>query len=304
MRECPWCGGLLEPVADGEVPVPHAGCGQLPTGVAAGLSSGEAVGAAEMAKEPAGQPIARFRSAAEAGYFAHELDRVAEIEATVHVSESFDGLTGAWQPWFILHVAPPQMSRATELLADWLEHGGGVSEGPGGTGGMPGTGRAGAVAGDLPAASGVLPRHESAGREGGAEDFADESDRFRLEADESGIPWWPVMLTLAAGSLVVWTARRWHQPVVGANQGRPMKPEDLPAARLPQDLSGRWVWLGPNLPDNEPGGERAEGGNRAIGGEDRPVISIRSDGRGTVIRSDHDGNGQYEVEYRFPPQAP
>jgi len=68
-----------------------------------------------------GQPIARFQSGAEAGFFADELTRATGIEADLLVRERFDAVHAIWTVDYVLHVSPEQASEAAgalQLLVD------------------------------------------------------------------------------------------------------------------------------------------------------------------------------------------
>jgi hypothetical protein len=65
--------------------------------------------------------IARFQNGAEAGYFADELTRAAEVETEVMARERFDGVHAAWSVDYILLVDRPQAERAARLLQSLVE---------------------------------------------------------------------------------------------------------------------------------------------------------------------------------------
>jgi hypothetical protein len=65
--------------------------------------------------------IARFQNGAEAGYFADELTRAANVETEVLARERFDGVHAAWSVDYILLVDRPQAERAARLLQSLVE---------------------------------------------------------------------------------------------------------------------------------------------------------------------------------------
>lgn len=64
--------------------------------------------------------IARLRSIAEAGYFAHELESQAGIAATVHANEDYNALTGTWHTEFQLMVPTTRVEEAIPVLEAML----------------------------------------------------------------------------------------------------------------------------------------------------------------------------------------
>jgi hypothetical protein len=65
--------------------------------------------------------IARFQNGAEAGYFADELTRAAEVETEVMARERFDGVHAAWSVDYILLVDRSHAERAARLLQALVE---------------------------------------------------------------------------------------------------------------------------------------------------------------------------------------
>lgn len=116
--------------------------------------------------------IARFSNAAEAGYFAHEIASALDIDPEVSEHNDLDALGHAWTTTYVLKVpashAQPAIRTLKELIAATSEE------------------------------------HGSSGLSGNSP----ESVAGEREFLDSGINWVPIVLTLAAGTFVLWAARR------------------------------------------------------------------------------------------------
>ena len=198
-------------------------------------------------------PIARFTSAAEAGYFAHELSHDREIPAVVTVDENFDAVTGNWWTRYVLNVPEPFADSAIEALqllmvdgddGDWEYSDVAESD----------------LTSEIPANLGATV---------GPTMHIDRN----LKVDDVGINWIPVVLTLAAGSVVFWGVRKFQDPPRPAHAAQPQQQHDLweqmsiergPWFQRMNNGSGvRQLWIDPRR-------------NRA------------------VLREDADGDGEFE----------
>ena len=123
-------------------------------------------------------PIARFRNAAEAGYFADELARAGDFQAVVDLEEALDSFGHYWTTRFVLWVPRGEAEAATRQLQQLVEttDSEGLFE---------------------------LPGEEP------AVDAASEAPAN--EPVESGVNWVPIVLTLAAGSVALWVARSMNE---------------------------------------------------------------------------------------------
>jgi hypothetical protein len=70
--------------------------------------------------------IARFRSAAEAGYFADELEAAEAVRPVLTISEDFDGIRGHWGAVFLLQVPPSDAKRLSQRLRELIAETGGI----------------------------------------------------------------------------------------------------------------------------------------------------------------------------------
>lgn len=135
-------------------------------------------------------PIARFRNAAEAGYFAHELKLRRDVPVTIQVEEDFDAVSGHWSTRFVLAVP----STAAEMSARALQELVRQTEGE-------------EHPSDFPAGDFEGERWHSA--------HSQPFDPFtRQEEFEYPQPvnWVPIVVTLAAGSLAIWGVKKLWEP--------------------------------------------------------------------------------------------
>jgi hypothetical protein len=135
---------------------------------------------ADGADEGAWSVIARFANAAEAGYFADELDYALGFEPRLDCRDDFDAVHHHWRSRFVLSVPERHAERAREVLTCLLD---------------------GAAA-------------ESTNREDRFESAVPFTHRRldpRSEATRSAgshVKWAPLFLTLAAGSLAFWHGKK------------------------------------------------------------------------------------------------
>ncbi|MBA3313584.1 MAG: hypothetical protein M3552_17495 [Planctomycetota bacterium] len=76
--------------------------------------------AAEPVEDDALVTVARFRSAAEAGYFADELEAAESIRPVLTSVDDFNAMSGFWGAVFHLRVPPAEAKRAAETLRELL----------------------------------------------------------------------------------------------------------------------------------------------------------------------------------------
>ncbi|MFQ5731407.1 MAG: hypothetical protein ACE5KM_05565 [Planctomycetaceae bacterium] len=141
--------------------------------------------------------IARFANAAEAGFFAHALQSVEEVPATIRAEDNFDAVSGRWSTRFLLDVP--------EAIAE-------------------------SAAGSLQA---LIERSETEDIVDALSPAFDRRDydpltstRYRFENDAApvsggGFRWGPIVLTLAAGSMAI-VGIRALQPAANPRRGVPV----------------------------------------------------------------------------------
>ena len=120
--------------------------------------------------------VARFRNAAEAGFFADELEDRLQVPVRLQAEENFDALTGYWANRFVLLVPENAGVSAAALLREIVEQTEGDEDEP------------------LMASAGPP-----------------DLQRRRPGASPSGINWVPIVLTLAAGSAAIWGIRKLNE---------------------------------------------------------------------------------------------
>ncbi len=137
--------------------------------------------------------VARFGNAAEAGYFADELHQVLGCEPRIDVRDDFDAVHACWHTRYSLSVPAPLAEHAHAQLHHMLE--------------------------------GEWDQLESAVRStaAGRNSFgvAPGDQREPAATAPSGVNWVPIMLTLAAGSFVIWAGNKKAHP-----PRRPPAPRD------------------------------------------------------------------------------
>lgn len=265
MARCPFCGEPLLYQQDF--------CPACSRAVTSWSESGRANASGTGDPEPrGGEPddvsmtsIARFRDAAEAGYFAHELRETEGIASEVVFEEDFDALRGHWSGRFVLTVPEERAEQAVEILQRMIAQ----TEGD--------EAEAEPAAGGRPAAA--------AESHGSAAAFQQPWNDTST-TDESGtIHWMPIVLTLAAGSAVIWGAKTFHdQPRAEFPRGpQGGEPTDL-WEQVSTTSSGPWV-----QPMDNGRGERR--------------LSILPDRNLVILREDADGDGRFEKEQRFRREA-
>jgi hypothetical protein len=254
MPHCPQCGRLVSllrgdcPECSGELRVEPSGS-QSVTSSAVELADRQASlepapSAARVTERPRQKMVARFANCAEAGYFADELAAELDIDVEIVPIEDFHSIRGTWTTQFALHVAEADAVAAARFLQNLVDR----------------------TTDDSPPDS--------------------DTDRERLIGAAHGAPpaaaWLPLVLTLAAGSLVYWGLVRAEQ--------RPRPPVIVRgphAAKGPPEL---WRMLSRS---SEPWVQPA--------GPQQPARRLEFDpqGRTALLREDTDGNGTFDREQRF-----
>lgn len=169
MWHCPGCGFTLDP-ADPSCPR----C-QSPTPPIAESLSDWSV-------------IARFGNAAEAGYFAHELAALLEIDPRITERDVLDEFSHAWRTTYLLAVPGPMAEKATNALRTIIQ----------------------ATSDD-----GGQPLEFSERRDRTCPTIDTDRELFA----SSRINWVPIVLTLTAGTFVFWATRKPAAGPVGKGPG-------------------------------------------------------------------------------------
>jgi hypothetical protein len=194
--------------------------------------------------------VARFGNAAEAGYFASELELAIGCEPRLVQRDDFDAAHHFWRTSYVLSVPEP----LAELAATQLRR---ILDGE-------------------PSEPVALARPDWP-REGSRREFGDE----RTTADAgtpSGINWVPIVLTLAAGSLVLWAGKKQHAP------RRPAAPDDAQRVDIWDALDR----------DQLPWVQRSNEGSGGV----RELVVDAASGH-ALLREDRDGDGVFESETRY-----
>lgn len=215
MQRCRYCGTRLEYL--------HDSCPRCLRPLTAPQRG--ALDDVETSQQGPLRTIARFANAAEAGFFAHALQSIEEVPATIRAEENFDAISGYWSTRFLLDVPEPLAESAAKALQALIDR---------------------SETEDIVDALGP-----------GADRWdADQltSPRFQFEEDRQPLPgggfrWGPIVLTLAAGSLAFVGLRALQQPAA--------KPRDVPAGRR-QELWDELARPGKPWTQKLPGNRRRE----------------------------------------------
>ena len=157
--------------------------------------------------------VARFANAAEAGYFAEELSHFGGIPTLLRSDKTFNALSGYWSQRFDLLVPEADLSEAEATLRQLIEQTGGSET----------------LSEDL--AANLALQNESPTPH---ERFEIEPARPEHSPEESRVNWIPIVLTLTAGTIAFWAARRIHD---GDGNGHPPAPAKLSTTELWNRLS-------------------------------------------------------------------
>ena len=197
------------------------------------------------------ETIARFGNAAEAGYFANELHYVLDFEPRLECRDDFDTLGNLWRSSYALSVPEELADHARRQFELMLR---------------------GEAAASF---SSVAGEHAPGEHDAVLAEDADVGSSSTERRPVSGVNWVPIMLTLAAGSLVLWSGKKLHvQRLPGAAPGRAQRIDVWDA--LSRDGS-RWSQPFPE------------------GGGVRELLIQREEGT-AVVREDADGDGDFERE--------
>lgn len=191
--------------------------------------------------------VARFANAAEAGYFANELDYALGVEPRLDCRDDFDAIQERWRSGFALSVPEAVADRARSVLHDLLDSDSSTDA----------------------ASDGVTSDHSIPASFDGCEEEAEPP-----KSAASQIKWGPVLLTLAAGSLVIWHGKKL------APQRQPADPRNamrIPLRDAPGLSDSTWI--------------------QSPGGGVRRELAFPADGQPARLREDRNGDGVYEREY-------
>jgi hypothetical protein len=173
--------------------------------------------------------IARFANAAEAGFFADEIQSRLNVPAELTFDENFDAVNGYWSTWFVLSVPDSATEAAKAALRELLlatdaddiaQHREGRRRHSVAWGmGVAAIDDTQLLYGDMPAATGGFK----------------PARRPSEPADDAGIHWGPIVLALTAGSVAFWVARKiYEHPPAG--------PRPIPAGQ-----QNDHIWKKPHI---------------------------------------------------------
>lgn len=222
---------------------------------------GEAVAETEAPVLGPQAALARFRFAADAGYFADELQAQFSIRTTVQLEENFDATTGQSLVAFVLAVSPELADEAIPKLRQLIETAQ-TGEYDGLPGGL-----------DGPAA----PVSAVSATDG--ETFEAQPVAVRPSAR---VPSWLFLLIVCAGAVALLATQRQQAPAEG------------PAEDAAAELTDEQVFLRELIAASpEPWVRESPDGRRQEVSLDKSTGSIR-------LREDGDGDGVYEIDRRIP----
>lgn len=235
MRQCRKCGHFCS--GSGE-------CGRCQSG---GGEAGDLSAAATLPADAEWVVVARFANAAEAGYFANELDFALGIEPRLECCDDFDAIQHHWRSGFALAVPSTNADAARTALQDLL---------------------------DSDAAAEVTSESAS-----GAPLASFRLDRDHHSAEPprsigSQIKWGPLLLTLAAGSLVIWHSKK---PAPQRQLPDPRDALRVPLRDAPGLSDSAWI--------------------QSPGGGVRRELVFPPNGGAARLRVDQNGDGVFESEY-------
>jgi len=189
-------------------------------------------------------PVAKFANVAEAGYFHCELEGHLEREVRLTTQNHFDAPSASWWSNYVLSVPATEAERAAAFLQQLVAE----------------TDQAEFIGyGDEP----VTP--------------AGHADN-ELPMSESRIHWTPIILTLTAGTFVIWAAKQVHRHVVREPAGRGANQVDI-WDQLSRDGSP-WV-------------------QHADDGHGRRELLIDRANKVATLREDTDGDGTIDRQSRI-----
>ena len=230
--------------------------------------------------------IGKFTSAAEAGYFAHELWQVHQLPSCVLAHENFDAVSGYWSHEYLLAVPLELSEHAKGLLRElldsslnedeWGSHSHSLdllhsqsfhevepSE-SGGDDHIP-------LSFSLPPQTEMSTRTSRAERNWYADYPADSaSDETRL------VPWFPILITLTAGTFVTWGFQKIQQ------MQQPQRNDRERITALWKELGKSELPWKQHLPD----------------GQSRTLL-IDAEKKTVTLQQDFNGDGQIEQQETF-----
>ncbi len=244
MQSCPHC---RHEATNGEKQCPHCGMDLLTSSDDDRLStvhSDASVDAASSSDKSPHEPIARFANIAEAGYFHSELEGRLNCEVRLNTQDHFDAPSASWWSDYVLTVPATDASEAVVVLKQLVTETDQAEFLDFGT--NPSTHQA------------ISPDDES--------------------TPQSRIHWTPIVLTLAAGTLVVWATKQAQLQVRG------------PAGREANRVS-LWDTM---RESEQPWVQRLDEGRR------RRELSVDPDRNVATLREDTDGDGIFDRVSRLP----
>ncbi|HID23733.1 MAG TPA: hypothetical protein EYP14_15230 [Planctomycetaceae bacterium] len=208
--------------------------------------------------------IARFRWAAEAGFFEHELAERLDVPTRILEHSNFDAMGGCWFTWYALCVpeelAEPAQAVLRELIAEHEQD-------------------------EAEWESEAEPANVFSSPWSPNQEVWDPLEPRTLTSDTAAGargPWIPILLTLAAGAAVLWGTRA--LPHRGLQPAAPVDGQEQTTERLWQGLA-RWP---------EPWTQLVGDGR---GMRQLHIDPIR---RRIIVREDADGDGRFEREVTVP----
>lgn len=203
--------------------------------------------AAAPSSHPSFVPVARFANVAEAGYFHAELEGHLQCDVRLTTQNHFDATSASWWSNYVLSVPAAHAERAAAFLKQ-------------------------------------LVAETDQADFGDDRDDRDEPitspvrDEGEMPVSESRIHWTPIILTLTAGTFVIWAAKQVHRQVVRDPAGRGANQVDI------------WDHLSR---DSSPWVQHPEGGRGH-----RELLIDRINNIAT-LREDTDGDGLIDRQSRI-----
>ncbi|WP_166829223.1 hypothetical protein [Thalassoroseus pseudoceratinae] len=211
--------------------------------------------------------IARFTNAADAGFFAHELSLTTNVPIDVRCEDDYDAVSGHWSIRFLLCGPAKEASQLSRTLQKLIEQS--ADDEPTSLRTPPVRN----IPADQPISLSSRPVRFAKPDTEGAE--------FWLEDREPGVNWLPIVLTLAAGSLVFWGWKKLQEP------------QKVPAANPRGNILDETLWERLSLPPGEIWIQQDEFGRRVR------ELKIDRDRRGATLREDLDGDSLFERSTRL-----
>ncbi len=215
--------------------------------------------------------IARFANAAEAGFFAHELSLTTNVPIDVRCEDDYDAVSGHWSIRFLLCGPASEADQLSRTLQQLIEQSADDELFHVRT--LPLRNGASESLGDKVASLSSHPVRFSDPRADGAE--------FWLNDRAPGVNWLPIVITLAAGSLVFWGWKKLQEP------------KQAPVAKPPGEVLDESLWEQLSLSPGNIWIQKDETGRHVR------ELQIDRDRRGAVLREDLDGDSLFERSTRL-----